>query len=147
MSDDWAAVSAYFEALRERGWPETLDELDRLELDDAAFVVLFEADAMITNGGFAGLFSNPSGRFAARLPAAAARFALREHEAAARTALAIFDVAYPSDFDERDALWDEMIDSRDHDVDDVILESSDTTWYVAEPELHTALACHARSRM
>jgi hypothetical protein len=146
-TSEWDAISAFVRVMNANGWPETPLELDALDAEDAAFIVLFEADAMITNGGFGGLFSNPSGRFAGRLPAAAASFSLSAHEAAASTALAIFDVPYPPDFSEREALWDEMIDSRDHDVDDEILEASDQSWYAAEPELHTALARHARSRI
>ena len=40
-----------------------------------------------------------------------------------------------------------MLDSRDHDVDEEIMGASDQSWYGAEPELHAALALHARSRI
>jgi len=52
---EWDAISAFVQVVNANGWPQTPSELDALDADDAAFIVLFEADAMITNGGFGGL--------------------------------------------------------------------------------------------
>src|ERR1700689_4127037 len=108
MTTDAEASDKHAQLLHARGWPSTLAELDALSTDDAAFWVLYAANAGVTNGGFESLFYNPSGWYASRIPAAAAHFGLLTHEAAAQKALSVFEGEYPTDFTVRDALWNEM---------------------------------------
>ena len=109
VTEDWDDIEAYSRRFLARTI-DTPEDLNDLDSDDRAFVVLLFCDASITNGGFAGLFTNPSGGLAGALPEAVLSFDLREHEAAATQALSVFDGPYPARFDERDAYWDQVLD-------------------------------------
>jgi len=147
VTDDWDEIEAYSRRFLARNidTPEDLNDLDR---DDRAFVVLLFCDASIRNGGFAGLFTNPSGGLAGALPEAAVSFDLREHEAAATQALCVFDGPYPARFDERDAFWDQVLDSREGELD-AVMDAASQRWYAASAQaaLYHALAEHARHRL
>jgi hypothetical protein len=144
--DDLDATLSYWNRMDGGRVTDTPATLGALEVGDRSFAVLFACDAMIINGGFAGLFQNPSGNVAGLLPESANYFELREHQAAGVEALTLFGGPYPADFSEREQRWDELCEALGDEIDER-LDPLDQRWYAAEDDLGRALAAHARRRL
>jgi hypothetical protein len=146
MADEDDPTLRYFDRIDGAHATASPMSLRSLSADDQAYAVLYACNGLIGNGGFAGLFQNPSGNIAGLLPLAAERLQLPKQREIAQKALSIFGSDYPDDFDVRWPRWEQLCDQLEDELD-ARLEPLDAQWYAAEEELEQALLVHAQNRL
>ncbi len=104
-----------------------------------ALVALLYVDAVISNGGFAALFYNPSGEWWRSALEGAELVGAREHAALLRRAGALSpDGELPTDREERNAILEAL------PAHSPVIDELDDEWDTSRPSLQTRLLAYAQ---